>query len=86
MDPELDHGTAVISRPPDRLGYTLNAGNSARAIELGLAEADWYQCPVPRATMRKLLARHDGPAVRDTIAWLALIIGSGWLTWELWGS
>jgi len=32
-----------------------------------MAEADWYQCPVPRATLRQLLERRDGPAVRDTL-------------------
>lgn len=81
-----DHPTPTLLRPPDRLGYTLNRGNSDRAIELGLAEADWYQCPVPREAMRRLLVRRDGPAVRDTILWLGLIFGSAYLTVILWGS
>ena len=57
--------------------YSLTGANAARAVELGLAEADWYQCPVPRAEMRKLLERRDGPAVRDTLIWFGLIIGFG---------
>jgi MocE subfamily Rieske [2Fe-2S] domain protein len=53
---------------------------------MGLAEADWYQCPVPRATMRRLLERKDGPALRDTFIWLALIFLAASGTWALWGS
>lgn len=81
-----DHGTATLQHPPDRLGYTLNRENSDRAIELGLAEADWYQCPVSRETMRRLLVRRDGPAIRDTILWFGLILGTAFLTIILWGT
>jgi Na+-transporting NADH:ubiquinone oxidoreductase subunit F len=67
--------------------YRLTGVNARRAVEMGLAEADWYQCPVPRETMRQLLERRNGPAVRDTILWFALIIGS-WLRhlllWPSW--
>ncbi len=73
-------------RPPAHLDYSLTGENAARAIERGLAEADWYQCPVPRATMRKLLERRDGPALRDTAIWFALIFGFGIATYLLWGS
>jgi Na+-transporting NADH:ubiquinone oxidoreductase subunit F len=66
--------------------YSLTGANAARAVELGLAEADWYQCPVPRAEMRKLLERRDGPAIRDTLIWFGLIIGFGGLTILLWPS
>ena len=83
---ENDHGPASRMRPPNTLDYSLTGENATRAVELGLAEADWYQCPVPRATMRKLLVRRDGPALRDTIIWLGLIIGFGVLTSLLWGS
>lgn len=80
------HETPTFSRPPDRLGYTLNRENSDRAVELGLAEAEWYQCPVPRETLRHLLVRKDGPAIRDTAVWLGLILGTAVLTVMLWGS
>ena len=73
-------------RPPTILDYSLTGENAERAVELGLAEADWYQCPVPRAKMRKLLERKDGPAIRDTLIWFGLIIGFGVLTLLLWGS
>ncbi len=84
MDHEHDHGTAVLQRPPQHLDYSLTGENATRAIERGLAEAEWYQSPVPRATMRKLLERRDGPAIRDTLLWFALIIGFGALTAWLW--
>ena len=71
-----DHATGTLKRPPERLGYALNQENSDRAIEFGLAEADWYQCPVPRETMRRLLVRKDGPAIRDTVLWFGLIFGT----------
>jgi MocE subfamily Rieske [2Fe-2S] domain protein len=86
MDHEHDHGTATLMRPPNILDYSLTGENADRAVELGLAEADWYQCPVPRAEMRKLLERKDGPGIRDCIIWFGLIIGFGALTCLLWGS
>ena len=80
-----DQVTAVLP-VPDKLDYSLTGENATRAIERGLAEAEWYQCPVPRETMRKLLERRDGPAVRDTIIWFALIIGFGVASVVLWGT
>lgn len=47
-------------KPPERLDYSLTGKNTAKAIELGLAEADWYQPPVARKELRKLLERRDG--------------------------
>jgi Na(+)-translocating NADH:ubiquinone oxidoreductase F subunit len=71
---------------PAKLDYSLTGENAARAIERGLAEADWYQCPIPRHEMRQLLVRRNGPAIRDTILWFALIFGSAYATYALWGS
>jgi MocE subfamily Rieske [2Fe-2S] domain protein len=68
------------------LDYSLTGVNATLAVERGLAEADWYQCPVPRETMRKLLERRDWPAVRDTILWFALIVAAAAVTDVLWGS
>ncbi len=83
---DLDHGPAVLTKPPKHLDYSLTGENAAKAIEKGLAEADWYQCPVPRPTMRKLLERRNGPAIRDTLIWFGLIFASAYATWVLWGS
>src|SRR3954467_8215864 len=85
MEFDNDHGPAVLTRPPKHLDYSLTGEETKRAIERGLAEAEWYQCPVPRATLRQLLERRDGPAIRDTILWFTLIIGCGYLTYVFWG-
>ena len=66
--------------------YSLVGKDTALAIEKGLAEATWYASPVPRQTLRELLERKDGPALRDTFIWFALIIGSGVCGFMLWGT
>lgn len=66
--------------------YSLVGKDTALAIEKGLAEATWYTSPVPRQTLRELLERRDGPALRDTCIWFALIIGSGVCGFMLWGT
>jgi Na+-transporting NADH:ubiquinone oxidoreductase subunit F len=81
-----EHGAAVLTKPPTTLDYSLTGVNAAAAVEKGLAEADWYQCPVPRDAMRRLLERRDGPALRDTVLWFALILGFGYATYALWGT
>ena len=73
----MSHNAAVLEKPAPLPDYSLTGVNAALAIEKGLAEADWYQCAVPRETMRELLVRRNGPAIRDTILWFALIIGFG---------
>ena len=54
--------------------YSLVGKDTVQAIEKGLAEATWYASPVPKQEMRELLERRDGPAIRDTLLWFALII------------
>lgn len=66
--------------------YSLTGVNAGRAVEKGLAEADWYTCPVPRADMRRLLERRDGPALRDTLIWFGLLLGFGFWAYSWWGS
>jgi MocE subfamily Rieske [2Fe-2S] domain protein len=82
----MTQDTNLVSETPAHLDYSLTGVNATLAVEKGLAEADWYQCPVPRETMRKLLERRDGPAIRDTLLWFALLLGSGYATYALWGS
>jgi MocE subfamily Rieske [2Fe-2S] domain protein len=83
---ELDHGPATALKPPKHLDYSLTGENARLAIERGLAEADWYQTPVPRAQLRKLLERKNGPALRDSLLWFGLLALTGWGTVALWGS
>ena len=66
--------------------YSLVGKNTALAIEKGLAEATWYASPVPKEQMRELLERRDGPALRDTLLWFALLIASGVAAFMLWGT
>src|SRR5947209_7196231 len=67
--------------------YSLVGDGSRRAIEAGLASAEWYHSEVPRQTMKELMRRSDGPAIRDTIIWIAAHILSAagaiyfWGTW-----
>jgi Na(+)-translocating NADH:ubiquinone oxidoreductase F subunit len=82
----MSHDTNLVSEPFVQLDYRLTGINATLAVEKGLAEADWYQCAVPRGTMRGLLERRDGPAVRDTLLWFSLILASGYATWRLWPS
>lgn len=82
----MNYDTDIHIRSYSELDYSLAGVNANKAIEMGLAEADWYQCAVPRKTMRGLLDRRDGPAIRDTILWFALILCSGIATYRLWGT
>lgn len=66
----MGHDSAVFPRPPIYQDYSLTGVNAALAVEKGLAEADWYQCAVPR----------------DTVLWFGLIFGFGYATYLLWGS
>lgn len=67
--------------------YSLTGESARRAIETGLASAEWYHTEVPRKTMKALMQRSDQPAIRDTIVWLAVQIlsaaGAVW-TWGTW--
>ena len=56
------------------LDYSLTGVNATAAVEKGLAEADWYTSPVEKTTMRKLLQRRNGPAIRDTILLIVLLL------------
>ena len=66
--------------------YSLVGGETQRAEETGLANAEWYTCPIPRKRLKELLQRKDGPALRDTLLWFALIISTGTLGCLTWGT
>ena len=68
-----------------RRDYSLTGPNARRAIEIGLASADWYHTDVPRKVMKELMTRRDGPAIRDTVIWLGLLILAGWGGVHFWG-
>ena len=67
--------------------YSLDGDSTRIAIEQGLASAEWYHTDVPRAQMKELMKRSDGPALRDTLLWVFLLAASAaggiyfWGTW-----
>jgi MocE subfamily Rieske [2Fe-2S] domain protein len=75
-----------VNQPPQKRDYGLVGQETAKAIEQGLAEARWYASPVPREQMRALLERRNGPAIRDTVIWFALIFGFAYWGYLWWGS
>jgi fatty acid desaturase len=70
----------------ERRDYSLSGPENARAIATGLANADWYHTQIPRARMKELMKRDDGPATRDTVLWLGGLIVTGALGAYFWGS
>ncbi len=66
--------------------YSIVGPESRRAIESGLVGAEWYQTEVPRKVMKDLMQRRDGPALRDTALWFALLGLAAWGGIAFWGS
>jgi len=69
-----------------RRNYSLTGGEGQRAVEHGLAGADWYRTPISRKRLKELMQRRDGPAIRDTLIWFAALGLTGGLAWYFWGS
>src|SRR3569833_2736235 len=59
--------------------YGLLGRDAKLAVERGLSAAEWYHTDIPRKTMKELMQRSDGPAIRDTIIWLLgfVVFGAG---------
>src|SRR5262245_20669482 len=78
------HEVAMI---PSARDYSLIGRDTKLAEESGLAAAAWYACAIPRKTLKELMKRSDGPALRDTAIWTASLILSAaggiyfWGTW-----
>ena len=66
--------------------YTMTGQDADRAVQTGLAAADWYHTDVPRKQMKALMQRTDGPAIRDTVILFGTMIGLAGLGIALWGS
>ncbi len=66
--------------------YSTLGISARRAVETGLASAEWYHSDVPRAKLKQLMSRTDGPAVRDTLIWLACLLGFATIAVILWPS
>ncbi len=69
--------------------YSLLGPDGKRAVETGLASAEWYHSDIPRAEMKALMKRSDQPAIRDTVLYYGLMIvfaGIGIALWPSWWS
>jgi fatty acid desaturase len=66
--------------------YRLSGPENKRAQEKRYANAEWYTSPVPRKRLKELMQRKNGPAIRDTLIWLALLIGSGFAAYYSWNT
>ena len=66
--------------------YSLVGPENEKAVAAGLASAKWYAPQIPRAELKALMERKDGPAIRDTLIWFAALIVTGGLGIYFWGS
>ena len=66
--------------------YSLTGPLNARAQQIGLANAEWYKTPIPRARMKDLMQRSDDPATRDTIIYYGLMLLTGGFGAYFWGT
>ena len=82
-------GTGSSTAPPrrmDRKAYQMIDGDGNKAVEQGLANAEWFKCSMTRQQMKGLMQRQDATAIRDTIIWFSLVIGSGIIAYVSWGT
>jgi fatty acid desaturase/nitrite reductase/ring-hydroxylating ferredoxin subunit len=77
---------AVLERPPAPRDYGLTGPNARRAIELGLADAQWYRPPIDPLRLQELTRRTNRRAARDVVLWLALLVAAGTVAWFSLGS
>ena len=64
---------------PDTRDYSLIGRDAEHALQLGLANAQWYKTAIPRDRLKPLMQRTDGPAIRDTIIWVLSFLVFGGL-------
>ena len=66
--------------------YSIVGPEREEAIKRALSGAVWYTTPVPRDEMRLLMERRNGPAVRNTLLWLVLLVAFGYLAHRTFGT
>jgi fatty acid desaturase len=71
---------------PRRRDYSLIGRDAHMAVANGLAAAEWYHSDIPRSRIKELMRRTDGPAIRDTLLWLALFVVFAGGAYAFWGS
>ena len=75
----------ILKIPMER-SYDLTGPEAQQAIDRGLAGAEWYRTQVDRKTLKGLMKRSDGPALRDTAIWLGLMVLTAIGGIALWGN
>ncbi|MGV6889412.1 fatty acid desaturase family protein [Rhodophyticola sp. SM2404] len=73
----------------EKRDYSLLGEDAERAVQSGLAAAEWYHSDIPRPQMKALMKRSDQPALRDAILLFAAMIffaGMGVALWPTWWS
>jgi len=75
-----------MSAASQRRDYSVTGPENKRARDKGYSEAEWYTSPISRKRLKELMKRKDGPAIRDTLIWFALLAGSGILAFYSWGT
>jgi len=66
--------------------YSLLGPDARAAVEAGLSAAEWYHTDIPRKTMKELMKRSDGPAIRDTIILFGAMVVFAGIAIALWPS
>lgn len=66
--------------------YSLLGQSAAAAVANGLAAAEWYHSDIDRKTIKGLMQRSDGPAMRDTAIWLGSMLALAAAGIALWGT
>lgn len=73
----------------EKRDYSLLGEDAERAVQSGLAAAQWYHSDIPRPQMKALMKRSDQPALRDAILLFTAMIlfaGMGIALWPTWWS
>jgi fatty acid desaturase len=66
--------------------YSLVGSSAKAAAAAGFGAAKWYHTSFDRTEMKALMARRDGPALRDTAIWWGLVLAAAVGGIGFWGS
>jgi len=66
--------------------YSLTGASTKRALEIGLATADWYHSDISRKEIKALMKRHNGPAIWHTMLYYGLMFAFVATAIALWPS
>ena len=75
---------SILTLPGGR-DYSLGGPELRRAAQRGLTGGQWYKTPVPRTRLKQLMQRKNWPGIRDSLLWLAILIGSAIGGVHYWG-